>query len=62
VAAGLAEAAWTESDLARRRKGDPVKIALARWLRREATMPLKGICGRRQMGSRQSVNRRLYEK
>jgi hypothetical protein len=30
VAAGLKEAGWTESDLACKRKGDPVKIGLAR--------------------------------
>ncbi len=61
VAAGLKEAGWKESDLALRRKGDPVKIALARRLRRETTMPLKWICARLAMGSWKSVNRRLYE-
>jgi hypothetical protein len=30
--------------LATRRKADPVKIALARRLRQETTMPLKWIC------------------
>ena len=61
VAAGLKEAGWTESDLACKRKGDPVKIGLARQLRRETTLPLKWICGRLEMGSWKSVNRRLYE-
>ena len=61
VAATLREAGWKESDLSLRRKGDPVKIALARRLRREATLPLRWICARRQMGSWKSVNRRLYE-
>jgi len=61
VAAGLKAAGWKESDLALRRKGDPVKIALARRLRRETTMPLKWICDRLAMGSWKSVNRRLYE-
>jgi hypothetical protein len=61
VAAGLAEAGWQETDLARRRKGDPVKIALARRLRRETTMPLKWICDQLAMGSWKSVTRRLYE-
>ena len=41
--------------------GDPVKITLARRLRRETTMPLKWICQRLEMGSWKSVNRRLYE-
>jgi hypothetical protein len=44
VAAGLAEAGWQPFDLATRRKADPVKIALARRLRQETTMPLKWIC------------------
>jgi REP element-mobilizing transposase RayT len=61
VDAGLKEAGWQESDLAKRRKGDPVKVALARRLRRETTMPLKWICDRLVMGSWKSVNRRLYE-
>jgi putative transposase len=61
VAAGLKEAGWKESDLASRRKGDPVKIALARRLRQETTMPLKWICERLEMGSWKAVNRRLYE-
>jgi hypothetical protein len=61
VAAGLKKAGWTEPDLASKRKGDPVKIGLARQLRRETTLPLKWICGRLEMGSWKSVNRRLYE-
>jgi hypothetical protein len=61
VAAALKEAGRQESDLARRRKGDPVKIALAQRLRRETTLPLKRICERLEMGSWKSLNRRLYE-
>jgi putative transposase len=61
LAAGLKEAGWEESDLARRPKGEPTKIALARELRRETTMPLKWICDRLKMGSWKSINRRLYE-
>jgi putative transposase len=61
VAAGLKAAGWQESDLARRPKADPVKIALAQRLRRETTMPLKWICAQLEMGSWKSVNRRLYE-
>jgi len=61
VAAGLKKAGWKESDLAFRRKGDPVKMALARRLRQETTMPLKWICGQLAMGSWKSINRRLYE-
>ena len=61
VALGLKEAGWKRSDLALRRKGDPVKIALARRLRWETTMPVKWICERLAMGSWKSVHRRLYE-
>jgi hypothetical protein len=61
VAAGLKEAGWKESDLGLRRKGGPVKIALARRLRRERTMPRKWIWERWEMGSWKCVNRRLYE-
>ena len=59
VAAGLV--GWQESDLALRRKGDPVKLALAQRLRKETTMPLKWICQRLAMGPWKAVNRRLYE-
>jgi REP element-mobilizing transposase RayT len=61
VRAGLKEAGWKPSDLGSRRKGDPVKMALARRLRQETTMPLKWICGRLEMGSWKAVNQRLYE-
>jgi hypothetical protein len=61
VALGLKEAGRKPSDLALRRQGDPVKIALARRLRRETTMPVKWICERLAMGSWKSVHRRLYE-
>jgi REP element-mobilizing transposase RayT len=61
VAAGLKEAGWQESDLALLPKGHPVKIALARRLRQETTLPLKWISTRLQMGSWRSVNQRLYE-
>jgi hypothetical protein len=61
VAAGLKAAGWQESDLGSRRKGGPVKMALALRLRRETTMPIKWICERLAMGSWKSINRRLYE-
>ena len=61
VTAGLQEAGWKESDLGSRRKGDPVKIALAGRLRQETTMSFKWICGRLEMGSWKSISRRLYE-
>jgi hypothetical protein len=61
VAARLKAAGWQASDLAKRRKGDPVKIALARELRRETTMTLRWICQRLAMGSWKAINRRLSE-
>jgi len=47
--------------LALRRKSDPVKMVLARRLRRETTMPLKWICERLEMGSWKAIHQRLYE-
>ena len=50
VAEGLTEAGWQESDLELRRKGDGVKVALARRLRRETTMSRTWIAQRLRMG------------
>ena len=61
VAAGLQAAGWKESDLGLRRKSDAVKLALARQLREQTTLPLKWIAERLAMGSWKSLNRRLYE-
>ena len=61
VAEGLRKARWTEADLWRRRKSDPVKIGLAAQLRRETTMTLKWIAERLQMGAWTHLNKRLYE-
>jgi len=61
VASGMKEAGLKENELATRRKGDPLKIALARRLRLETTMPLKWICQRLAMGSWKAINRRLSE-
>ncbi len=62
VAKGLRKAHWTEADLGRRRKSDPVKIGLAAQLRRETTMTLKWIAERLQMGAWTHLNKRLYER
>jgi hypothetical protein len=42
---------WDEGELAKRSKGDPGKVAMARRLRQESTMSLKWIAQRLQMGS-----------
>ncbi len=46
---------WTEQDLARRRKTDPVKVKLAARLRAESVMTLDWIAQRLQMGCRHTV-------
>jgi REP element-mobilizing transposase RayT len=52
LAAGLKKARWTEADLARQRKGHPVKVRLAQQLRAQTTLTVGWIAGRLQMGSR----------
>ena len=42
---------WPEVELRRRPKGHPGKVVVARRLRQEATMRLKGMAERLQMGS-----------
>jgi putative transposase len=51
-----------EEDLPGRRKGDKVKVALARRLRQETTMSLKWIARRLHMGSWTYVSNLLHEK
>jgi hypothetical protein len=52
---------WQAGDLARRRKGDPVKVKLAARLRRETTVTIKWIAERLHMGSWKHVNHLLYQ-
>ena len=42
---------WPAAEVAKRRKGDPEKVALARRLRAETTMTLKWIANELHMGS-----------
>ena len=58
----LASLHWQESDLATRAKSDPVKVELARRLRRETTMSLKWIAQRVHMGTWTNVSNLLPEK
>lgn len=53
---------WKEEDLPGWRKGDKVKVVLARRLRRETTMSLKWIARRLHMGSWTYVSNLLHEK
>ena len=50
VAKGLKQAGWQEKDLELRRKGDGVKVGLARQLRRETTLGWLWIAKRLRMG------------
>jgi putative transposase len=52
VAAGLKRLHWTKTTLLERRKSDPGKLALARELRAQTTMPVAWIARRLAMGTR----------
>jgi hypothetical protein len=52
VAHGLKRLGWTEQALRAKRKGHPSKVALARELRSQTTMPLAWIAQRLWMGRR----------
>jgi len=57
LAAGeLKKLGWAEGGLARRRKSDPAKLAIAAQLRRETTLTLKAIAMRLHLGSPQSAS------
>lgn len=58
---GLAKAGWKSGVLGKRRKSDPVKVALALQLRRETTLTLKWIAQRLHMGRWEYLRRLLYE-
>jgi len=51
---------WHESDLTRRSKGDPEKIALAARLRRETTLTIQQIAQRVHRGTSRSANARFH--
>jgi hypothetical protein len=53
---------WKEADLPGLRKGDKVKVLLARRLRCETTMSLKWIARRLHKGSGSYDSNLLYEK
>ena len=62
VRKGLAELGWAEREMARRAKGDPGKVKLARILREQTIMTLAWIAHRLQMGSWTYVSNLLREK
>ncbi len=51
---------WNESELSRRRKGDPGKVRIAKRLRRETTMTLEWIAQRLLMGTKTHLTHLLY--
>ena len=61
VAEELARAGWQESDLAARRKGDPLKLRIAARLRRETALSIKAIAIRVHLGTSKSANARLRQ-
>jgi len=60
VAEELKRRKWDTSTLAERRKGDPVKVAMARRLREETTMTLAWIAQRLNMGTKTYLAHLFY--
>jgi len=60
IAEELRSQGWGEADLEGRRKGDPVKTAIAARLRRETTVTLAWIANRLRMGTRTHLAHLLY--
>ena len=61
MAAELKRLNWTESELRRRRKGDPKKVRIARRLREKTAVTLKGIVGELYMGTWTHVSNLLSQ-
>ena len=60
VAGEMKRRKWDVRELARRRKGDEAKLAIARRLRTETTMTLAWIAERLRMGTRTHLAHLLY--
>ncbi len=60
VAEELRQRGWKASDLTKKRKGDPGKVAMAERLRRETTMTLAWITQRLHMGTPTHLAHLLY--
>ncbi|MBI4327935.1 MAG: transposase [Chloroflexi bacterium] len=56
----LHQMAWSEANLAERRKGDPAKVRIARRLRKETAVSLKWIAQRLHMGAWTHVANLIY--
>jgi hypothetical protein len=57
----LARRGWTPEDLARRRKSDPEKLAIAAQMRKETTLSLKGIARLAWLGTSKGANTNLHK-
>jgi hypothetical protein len=57
----LARRGWTPEDLARRRKSDPEKLAIAARMRKETTISLKGIARLAWLGTSKGANTNLHK-
>lgn len=60
LAAELKRLGWKKDDLAKKRKGDPAKVALAARLREETTVTLGWLAKRLHMGTRTHLTHLLY--
>jgi hypothetical protein len=61
VSEELGRLGWPEEELARRRKSDPEKLAIAGRLRRETTLTIRRIAARLHLGTSRSANVRLQQ-
>jgi REP element-mobilizing transposase RayT len=60
IAAELKRHGWKESELKRRAKTDPAKVAMAMRVREGTTVTIQWIATRLHMGTRQTLNAALY--
>ena len=56
----LRRSVWSEAELVIKRKGDPVKVQIARRLRAETTVTLQWIATRLRMGTKTHLSHLLY--
>ena len=61
IAEELKARGWQRSELKRRRKSDPEKLALAARLRQQTTLTIKEIANLLVLGSYGSANARLHQ-
>ena len=57
----LARLGWSQSDLARRPKSDPAKLALGARLRNETTLSIREIAARLELGKPKGAKSNLHK-